>query len=659
MEKLRLRHWESAVLIGTLVLCALLRLWPLQFAYYHPDEVIAVEVARHVVETGSLDTNWKNVALPVDFKLPQYNFSAYNLSAAAIDGLWKTLHGAARDTLAALRFWSAILAIAAAALTFLAGRRLFGTPTALVAMMLVTVNPLLTQDAFYARPEAFVTALTLVLVLGSASRRFMGAFLIAVAAGVLIATKITMVALLPLLFLPENIGTPHAGFWEGLLEYARRAAREFPRRLAAAAPGVAVGVAVGAPFAFVNPHDYLQGVAFLVAQYAAPQWPYGLGEASVLDRLGYVARYFAATTGAPVLLLSLAGAAWAAARQNFRALGTFLCISVFAGWFATMPTFFERNFSHLMPVVLMFAAFGLVEVLTRLTAGRAKVLRPVALAVLLIAALAPALRTSTLLLADEVSGKSREELRQLRLRMVQTYGSEVTPLSADENYASLGGGSFHTCGPWLIEIIHFHSDRSDAALPRVTAATGFAEVGRYVSKFAYVPTSSLHTYVTPTIIYLFRDGDPASCEARKDVVDPRDTGAPLDVLGFEADAAWTERGAFPSAVTLAPARYFGSWSGADANKGTIRMTLNVEGQSEIVIPYATGPSVDHQSIRVTDKGSGQEIWKAAPPTISPRWTYLRIALPPGTREIVVEAADNGADWGQWHALAPPHALKSR
>jgi hypothetical protein len=89
------------------------------------------------------------------------------------------------------------------------------------------------------------------------------------------------------------------------------------------------------------------------------------------------------------------------------------------------------------------------------------------------------------------------------------------------------------------------------------------------------------------------------------------------------------------------------------------MTLNVEGQSEIVIPYATGPSVDHQSIRLTDKGSGQEIWKAAPPTISPRWTYLRIALPQGTSEILVEAVDNGADWGQWHALAPPHALKSR
>ena len=112
MIDLRLRHWESAVLIGTLTLCAVLRLWPLQFDYFHPDEVIAVEVARHVVDTGSLDTNWKNAVLPIDFKLPQYNFSGYILSAAVVDGIVKAFEGPGRDTLAALRFWSALLSMA-------------------------------------------------------------------------------------------------------------------------------------------------------------------------------------------------------------------------------------------------------------------------------------------------------------------------------------------------------------------------------------------------------------------------------------------------------------------------------------------------------------------------------------------------------------------
>lgn len=534
MENRRLRHRESAVLIGTLVLCAALRLWPLQFDYFHPDEVIGVEVARHVVDTGSLDTNWKNAALPVDFKLPQYNFSGYILSAAVVDGIVKAFAGPERDTLLSLRFWSALLSVAAAGLAFVVGRSLFGVAAGMIACLLVTLNPLLVQDALYARPEPYVTLLTLLVLWGvqdrASGRRL---FLSALAAGVLVATKISMVGLLPLLYLPEAM--PEARFWPGLLTYLKQILRELPRRAAAVVPGVAIGFIIGAPFALSNTGDYWTGIEFLLRQYGGPQWPFGLGEATTPERLVYVGNYFGVTTGALLLALSLAGAIWAGAAQNFRALAVYALALVFAIRFATYPAFFERNLSHLIPIFLIFAAYGLVRLAAMAPARKAWVVRPVTLAVILGIALIPALRTTTLLLADEFSGNARKELNSLRAEMVGTYGLEATVIGGQQDYAALNDESFPRCSPWLLEVVHFHSARSDASLLRVSAQNGFREVGRYVSKFMYVPTASLHTYTTPTIIFLSRPADLAQCNADASVVDPRAAGAPLDLIERATD----------------------------------------------------------------------------------------------------------------------------
>lgn len=648
------------VLVILLLACAALRLWPLQFDYFHPDEVIATEVARQIVDTGSLDTNWKNVPLPVDFKLPQYNFSAYILSAAVVDKIHKGFDGLQRDTLAALRFWSALLSVAATLLAFLAGRAFFGTAAGLIAALLVTLNPLLVQDAFYARPEPFVTVLTLLVLWGGHGRaspaRF---FLTGLGVGVLVATKVSMLGLIPLLFLPREESQTGLNFWDALLAYGKQILRELPRRAGVALPGVLIGFVLGAPFALVHFADYVTGIEFLFRQYGAPQWPFGLGEASPLQRLAYVGRYFATTTGALVLALSVAGAAWAGMHRNFRALGVFALTAVFAIRFATYPTFFERNLSHLMPIVLMFAAYGTVRVSAlvpaRLTSARPW-LAPAVPAALLAIALIPAVRTTYLMLAVEISGETRAELHRLRRQMVAAHGVEPTLLSADQTYAGLADRNIRRCGSWLLEIVHFQGARSDAALARVSAETGFREVGRFVSKFAYVPTSSLHTYLTPTIIYLFRDADPSACAADGGVVDPRTAQERLDLIDLTPDPSWTERGAFPSPAPFTPADYYGSWSGADANTGTLRMTLRVNGQSEIALPYTTGPSGYGQSLRVSDKETGAEIWKMDPLQTSSQWTYVRIALPPNTREILVEAADNGAEWGEWHAVAPPRRL---
>lgn len=658
MQQTGLYRWENYVFAVVLLLCAAIRLWPLQYDYFHPDEVIGVEVARHVADSGSLDTNWKNAALPQDFKLPQYNFSGYLLSAAIVEAVARAVTDEPHNTLWALRLWSALLAIAAIPLTFLAGRRLFGAHAALVAALFVAVNPLLAQDSLYARPEPFVTALTLLFILAMPGRvGVRRIFLAALIGGVLVATKISMLALLPLLFVPRDEDVPDGRFHTDLIAFLRRAAMELPRRAAAALPGVVLGFLAAAPFALINREDFVEGIDFLFRQYSAPQWPYGLGEATVPERLAYAFDYFAATAGAPVLILSVAGAAWAGTQRKFGALALFIGVFLFAVRFATLPTFFERNLSHLVPVVLIFAAHGLVQIAALMKSRTAPAFRTAAFATILVATAAPAIRTTHLLLADEVSGKSWRQVAQLRDRMMGAYGTQLIILGADQTYWNLTDENFQICGRWLIEIPHYHSPTSDAALPRVLAGTGFTEVGRFVSKFAYVPTSSLHTYIMPTQLYLFRGDDAPGCRKTGDVADPRMTGEPLAFLAVENDPTWTKSGAYPTSIGFTPDDYYGSWSGTGANTGILRMTADAGGRAEIVLPYLTGPEARHQSLRISDRTSGAELWKRDPLPASRHWTYQRIQLPPGTREIVVEAGDAGGEFGDWQALAPPRALR--
>jgi hypothetical protein len=396
-------------------------------------------------------------------------------------------------------------------------------------------------------------------------------------------------------------------------------------------PGVILGFVAAAPFALVNQNDYFEGIAFLMRQYAAPQWPYGLGEASIPERLKYVASYFAATTGAPALILCLAGAGWAGVAKNFRALAVFLCAAVFAVWFATTPTFFERNFSHLMPLVLIFAGYGMVRAAALLSQP---VLRGATVAALLAAAAFPAARTTYFLLVEEVTGESWRDVNQLRDRLVRAHGTELIILGADQDYTNLLDQNFRICGRWLLEIPHYHGARSDAALRRVSADTGFAEVGRFTSHFAYIPTSSLHTYVMPTRVYLYRGEDESGCETSADVVDPRAAGPQLDVITVEPEAAWTKGGAFPTSVGFVPQDYFGSWSWVvDKNAGAMSLSAKVDGQNEIILPYLTGTDTHNQ------------------------WSYRRVPLPAQTREIIVEAIDEGISPPEWFAFGPPRALR--
>jgi hypothetical protein len=116
----------SLVLAAILVLAAALRLPVLKYPYEHIDEEIGVTVARHVVAGATLDTNWDHVPTETWWTTPQFNFSAYNLAAAVVLGIAGV--GEAPDPVDAkrlLRWFSAVLGVAAVVLTVAIGCRMF------------------------------------------------------------------------------------------------------------------------------------------------------------------------------------------------------------------------------------------------------------------------------------------------------------------------------------------------------------------------------------------------------------------------------------------------------------------------------------------------------------------------------------------------------
>ncbi len=111
----------------------------------------------------------------------------------------------ADNVLYILRYLSALLGIVAIGLTYIVGRQWFSSSVAMIATVIVGINPLLLQDSLYARPETFLTCLTLGMlwVLDSARLATMlRLFLAALILGIAIGTKLSMLAFLPLLFLP-------------------------------------------------------------------------------------------------------------------------------------------------------------------------------------------------------------------------------------------------------------------------------------------------------------------------------------------------------------------------------------------------------------------------------------------------------------------------
>lgn len=460
--------------------------------YGHPDETITFEVVRYMRSSGDWDSNWAKAKLEPGFHYEQYNFASY---LHATFGFYRLVKGIpaldewrSRDGgFWVYRFFSVALATLAVMQTWWLARRVGGARVGLAAGAWVAVLPGLVQDAHYARPEAFVTVLTLAAVLLSLPRgrfskwRVFGA---AVVVGVAVACKISMLAMawLPLVALiPVERGAA-----VGLGRWAWAAGLTLT--------GLMVGFAVGAPDAVAHLQIYARGVLYLTQQYAGLHPPHS----PLLDETatGLLTRYYISTLGGLGLVAGLGGGVvlwWQRRRRECVALvGP---VVLFAGYFCTRSVFFERNLSHLLPLWCVLAALGLAAGASWIE-RRCGVRAAWCLAALLALALVRPTDIS-LRLIKEFSGEPAKDratqMEKLRLAHPSLAWRETDLLSSlpleelRQHFKDAGGAL-------LVRVIDYHDEWSTYHGPLLQAQFEAKLLATSPGAFADVESCTLHTY---------------------------------------------------------------------------------------------------------------------------------------------------------------------
>lgn len=472
----------------------------LRAAYYraggHPDEPIAVAVVGHMRHSGEWDTNWAKADLPPGLKYHQYNFSSYHYALFFAYRLAKTVP--ALDAWRSedggywlYRFFSVVMAGIVVWQSIHLGRRAHGLATGLLAGLLVALAPLLVQDARFIRAEAFTTVLTLVAVALcwpagtiAAWRPLAGAFTI----GLLIAAKVSFVALAWLPAVPL---------------VALRWSRSRRAVLLAVIPiAILAGFAVGAPGAIADPPAFLHGVRHLAEQYAGAHPPHShLPVRPVGDLL---LRYFGAMLGWSTLLAMLAGtAALLYQRRWSAALLLAGPVALFAGYFATRTIFFERNLSHVVPLVAILAAIGAVEFARLVGRGRRGVTVAAGLALASLLLTRPA-RVTKVLVGDELSGRTTDAIVEFEKTLAAAQAKTTwlsTELLVESQLDQLRTHLDQEAGPLLVRVLDFNDEWTAAQLPRLNEKYSARKLGEWPTPFANFPVCTLLTYHRPHAHY--------------------------------------------------------------------------------------------------------------------------------------------------------------
>jgi len=653
-------------LIGLLLLAAfsaLLHQRALEASYSHPDEEIARAVVTKILTTKSKDTNWARTDVAPPFRYNQYNFSSYYLAAAKLE---KLEGHKARDfadpnilirNLRQQNIWMGAFCVFLAGLlaTRLTRERRFAAVAGFVAAALTACCVTLFQDDIYARPEAFVTALTLFYIVILTSER--DAILIlacsGILVGVLLAAKITFAAYLP--FPPLMVA---------VREYTNSYPRSPRWKLAAGLliyPAcILAGFAVGAPYALHAPREYLEGIFFLYRHYDGSTWHDGLHNGASFPRLGHGIEYLIYTQG--VIPLMLAAASLVAAVRERR----YAVIFAVAGplltllYFLQTRVFFERNFSHALPVLFVLSGMGCATVASMLARARSPRLQTFSAQTALVAVLAffaiyPGYAVSALLYQTMFSQDDLE--KQIRNTREEIANRTAVPIlfgySDFENIAKLRNG---LCGDVIYQMLDFGGDRK---LLSNLDQQGYRLEQVLRSPFDGAPYSSLQQYHSSNVVFLHSPPDPPEQRCTAQIIVPDVNPAYREVNAeVRASSNWTRDG-YPPDMSLDgwPHPFYASWNGDDSNTGDFAIGP-FQACGDLIVPYAIGPVRGNTELKIErDLGDFHEIITQGPPPPSLSRAAIRVPAASSCASYTIRASDRGAGWGEWIGVGMPVELQ--
>jgi Dolichyl-phosphate-mannose-protein mannosyltransferase len=468
------------------------------------DPLVDENITRDVVAgiwNGQWSNNWKYTVSDATYHVDMYNFSSYlyadGLIAGALANFTPPLPNGKSDYVFWSRLFSALAGTFAVYLFYLVALRLFGYGTAIAAMILIAVMPLLVQDSHYARPEAFVLVLTAAVYLfllrfDSRPDRLIYLGYAGFCFGILIACKISM---LPMVLLP------------GLFMAQIKDRRQLLRAAAICAGSILLGAFVGVPDAFFHPSAYWHGVQFLRAQYAAGQPPHASIDSS--NSIALTAIYFWQTTGL-LLLCSLAGALILARARRFVPLAAIGGpVAFYVVYFCGQRTFFERNLSHVAPLMAILAAIA-VTAAGEKCPGKAKI---AVRAALVIAIAAPAVWVSSKLVFIAMRDNPGRRSIPYEIALQQTLRNKIygtISLFTDAQFDTMLKATPTAGHDILVRVTDYHDSFTKRHLEELLKKTDWREVGYYPDVFPDFAVSTLIAYHATSFHYMMRRFTPPS-----------------------------------------------------------------------------------------------------------------------------------------------------
>lgn len=499
------------------------RITSLNFTYSHPDEIITLSVVDNILNNVTLDTNWKNARLPESFNYPSFNFSAYLIFSSFCVFVKNVFQLDSVSNLDFLRFISSMLSLLNALIVFKLGRILFNAKVGLIASFLMLLNPLLYQDSLYARPEAFLVFLTLAFCFTVLNPKYsqikrlrLAGFLL----GLMVATKFSCILLFPVVFFINAKNFDH--FEEEKKSFRRNWKFRFiVSRTLHFSSFLTMGFALGAPFAILNYKDFIFGSRYLNNQYSSGHWPHGLPAGSKLEQLAYSLNYFVPTFGLFLILASLFGVFVVVKMKNSRLLSVFFLFYLIFIFFSTHAVFFERNFSHLIPLYLIFASLGVLHIgksirpslnnlffmnqnsSVRVCHIRERLVQYSAFVLLFSYLALPSVLNSSQIRFNLLPGNYMTEVQNERSLLELDLGIVSTQIGWTSNLLDLPDGPFKSCTPGLFEVINPGEMLLQNQITELVKSSGYILVGQVKSPFFGISSSTLHTYLAPSYEFLF------------------------------------------------------------------------------------------------------------------------------------------------------------
>ncbi|HET7175124.1 MAG TPA: hypothetical protein VFK21_03870 [Gammaproteobacteria bacterium] len=622
------------------------------FSYSHPDESIAIAVISHVFQTHEDDTDWGRTDVSKTFRYDQYNFSSYYLFAAYVEELGgqaaNDLEHPSGAMLKHLRNISAVLGALCVLFAGILGWRLGGSICAITTCLLTACSASLFQDSIYARPETFVTLLTLLLCLMLTSEKTHRGLVLTVAGfliGILISCKITFLIYFPfpLLLAPTLLSTPedkdpknpHLIYWTA--------------SLGAYFLALLVGFYVGAPYAVRYPWEYLNGLEFLFKQYTDQG---GANSVGLLGHLSNSTGYLIYAIGYPALLLAILGIVRLTVHKDIRKCLIISGPLLTLVYFMQTDTFFERNFSQALPILFIMAGFGIRSLADMI--GKRDRLRFATATGLIIASAVVPLSVTAKAIDPALDGRYQREAEAKGRALTEDGNLMLFHLWG---VGQIGVTNGNLCGAYLYEARDFGTTM-DGTLQKLLRK-GYRLEGKLQSPFGNNPGSTLQAYLAPSMVYI---APPDEASSRCSMIlsplkaIPGTVAIPTKVV--------QKRGWMKGGVQISPPPswkwpIYGSWSGSDGNTGTIQIGP-FRACGEFVFPYTAGRSFSGMSLKVVRQTpSGDEtLFDGELPVSPPDWEQITVRQAPHTcATYTITGAVASTDGRDWMGLGSPIAIK--